>query len=138
VRGGAAAAAAAAAAAEAPAARAFFPRLAFANHDCEPNAEADEEVEAEAEAEAETEAAVRAAADAATAAATLPEAPARFAYTLTARRAIAEGEEVTISYVPRAWPLARRRGALSSTFDFDCDCARCAREAAEEAAEAAR
>jgi len=101
----------------APTCRAFFPRLAFANHDCDPNAEADEEV---VEAEA---------ADAATA---------RFAYSLTARRAIAEGEEVTISYVPRAWPLARRRGALSSTFDFDCDCARCAREAAEEAAEAAR
>jgi hypothetical protein len=101
----------------APTCRAFFPRLAFANHDCDPNAEADEEV---VEAEA---------ADAA---------PSRFAYSLMARRAIAEGEEVTISYVPRAWPLARRRGALSSTFDFDCDCARCAREAAEEAAEAAR
>ena len=120
VRGGGGAAgggAGGAGGAGAPTCRAFFPRLAFANHDCDPNAEADEEVVKAEAAEA---------------------APARFAYALTARRAIAEGEEVTISYVPRAWPLARRRGALSSTFDFDCDCARCAREAAEEAAEAAR
>ena len=119
----------------APTCRAFFPALAFANHDCEPNAEADEEAAEASEAtEAEAEA-PNGAISAAAASAAAFVAP-RFVYPLRARRALAAGEEVTISYVPRAWPLARRRGALEATFDFTCDCARCCREATEAAEDA--
>jgi len=44
---------------------------------------------------------------------------------LTARRAIAAGEEVFSCYVPRAWPKSARREALRETYGFDCDCPRC-------------
>lgn len=44
---------------------------------------------------------------------------------LTARRAIKAGEEITVTYVPRAWPKERRREALRATWSFECACARC-------------
>ena len=44
-----------------------------------------------------------------------------------ALRDLEEGEEVTISYVPVGWDLARRAQALS-TFGFRCRCERCAKE----------
>ncbi len=36
------------------------------------------------------------------------------------------GAEVSISYVPRAWPKARRQAALESAYGFTCTCPRCA------------
>ncbi|KAI8466324.1 MAG: hypothetical protein J3K34DRAFT_485005 [Monoraphidium minutum] len=49
-----------------------------------------------------------------------------------AARAIAAGEEVTISYfgAEQLTPLAARRAALRAAFGFDCGCTRCAGEAA--------
>lgn len=48
-------------------------------------------------------------------------------YEITARRPIAEGEEIMVAYVPRAWPRAKRRAALEETWGVVCACARCAR-----------
>jgi hypothetical protein len=39
---------------------------------------------------------------------------------------IAEGEEVSISYVPRHLPAAARREKLAVLYGFDCACGRCA------------
>ena len=52
---------------------------------------------------------------------------------IVAKRGIAEGEEVTLSYVDEAAPLEARRRALAE-YGFACGCARCA---AEEGAAAA-
>jgi len=46
-------------------------------------------------------------------------------YVLTARRAVAAGEELTVAYAPRAAPKAARRAALAA-YGFACACARCA------------
>jgi hypothetical protein len=48
------------------------------------------------------------------------------AYALTARAPIAEGEEITVAYVPRSWEKARRAAALGEGWGFACGCARCA------------
>lgn len=44
---------------------------------------------------------------------------------LVAERNVAEGEEVTISYVPRSAPRAVRQAALQRAHGFVCACARC-------------
>ena len=44
---------------------------------------------------------------------------------LIAERDIDEGEEITISYVPRSLPLHERRESLQSRHNFLCTCARC-------------
>lgn len=46
-------------------------------------------------------------------------------YALTARRPIAPDEELTISYVPRAWRRRARADALTRMWGFTCACARC-------------
>ena len=46
-----------------------------------------------------------------------------------ALRDLADGEEVTLSYVPVGWDLAARAAALRG-YGFRCRCARCARERA--------
>jgi len=58
---------------------------------------------------------------------------------LVAERDVAEGEEVTISYVPRGAPRAERRATLQRLHGFVCDCERCgAAEAGEGAPERER
>ena len=47
-------------------------------------------------------------------------------YELEARADIPAGAEVTIAYVPRSWPRARRQAELAGTWGFTCACARCA------------
>ncbi|KAL7420279.1 hypothetical protein Q5752_005248 [Cryptotrichosporon argae] len=49
--------------------------------------------------------------------------------TLLARRAVAPGDEFTISYVDFNMPRSLRRDALREGYGFWCACARCAREA---------
>ena len=48
---------------------------------------------------------------------------------LVARRAIAAGEEVTISYVDEDAPTAERQRGLAS-YGFRCECRRCTRKRA--------
>jgi len=88
---------------EAESGRGFFPLLGLINHSCSPNS-------------AITQCGFAGA---------LRDASSPPAYALAARRDIAQGDEVTYSYVPRAWPLARRRAALEASYGFVCDCARC-------------
>ncbi|OEH79560.1 uncharacterized protein LOC34623874 [Cyclospora cayetanensis] len=47
--------------------------------------------------------------------------------TLRAERPIAEGDELTISYVPLSLPQKKRQALLDS-YRFTCDCARCVQE----------
>lgn len=47
-------------------------------------------------------------------------------YALTARAPIAEGQEITVSYVPRSWEKQKRRLALNEGWGFSCACSRCA------------
>ena len=54
-----------------------------------------------------------------------------------ALRDIEAGEELTVSYVDEAQPLAARRAALAS-YRFECRCAKCERESREEAMDRAR
>jgi hypothetical protein len=83
--------------------RGFFPLLGLVNHSCAPNA-------------AITQCSFAGA---------LRDASSPPAYALTARREIAAGDEITYAYVPRAWPLARRRAALEASYGFVCECERC-------------
>jgi hypothetical protein len=46
-------------------------------------------------------------------------------YSLQARRAIAAGEEITISYCPRAWNKPLRSKEFQEAWGFTCKCARC-------------
>ena len=54
--------------------------------------------------------------------------------TVLARRAIPRGEELTITYVDPALPVATRRRRLLEWGFGECACARCVSEAAEAAA----
>ena len=47
---------------------------------------------------------------------------------LTALRDLADGDELTISYVEPRLPYYERRRVLRDSYGFDCDCDRCARE----------
>jgi hypothetical protein len=85
--------------------RAVYAAVALANHCCLPNARASQEGGAEA-----------LGGDGA-------PPPRRL---LEARRDIAAGEEVTISYVPVTWMRRPRRRALEATWGFACACPRCA------------
>jgi len=48
-------------------------------------------------------------------------------------RPVSPGEELTISYVDAAMPVAERRSILKRHYSFECDCARCAAELKETA-----
>ena len=48
--------------------------------------------------------------------------------TLTALRDIAEGEEVTISYIDATQPVEERRKTLMAHYGFECRCGRCVEE----------
>jgi len=93
---------------ESPQCRALFCFILYANHSCYPNAEANQ-VDG-----------------------LLTSFDDELIYTLTAKRNITMGEEVTISYLPTSWPRSKRRGNLSATYDFDCDCEKCNEEEEEE------
>ena len=84
--------------------RGLFPVLCLANSSCCPNATSEEDAGAVAGGAG-------------------GGAP---VYALRARRALAAGEEVLVSYVPRAWPKARRAAELRAAWGFACACARCA------------
>ena len=96
--------------------RAVYPAVALANHSCLPSARASQEGGA------------------------LPLAPSEEAEgggggggggggaprrLLEARRDLAAGEEVTLSYVPVTWMRGPRRRALEATWGFSCACPRC-------------
>ena len=81
-----------------PGARALFPVLCLCNHSCSSNA----------------------------AAAQVGSSSSTPHYALTARKPIAAGEEITVSYVPRSWSKAKRRAGLREGWGFICDCERCA------------
>lgn len=49
-------------------------------------------------------------------------------YTLTTRRPVAAGDEITVAYVPRSWHRAKRLAALSAGWGIACACPRCARD----------
>ncbi len=85
--------------------RALFPVVGLANSDCDANAAAQQAAPGSADA------------------ADMGGLPVSV---VTARRAIAAGEEITTAYVPRAWSQAARRAALEATWGFECACARCA------------
>ena len=82
--------------------RGFFPLLGLCNHSCSPSCSI-------------TQVSFG-----------LRNAAAPPVYALVARRDLAAGEELTFAYVPRSWPLARRKAALHASYSFDCDCPRCA------------
>ena len=44
---------------------------------------------------------------------------------VTARRALAAGEELTICYVDERWPKHQRQTVLRDHYKFECDCPRC-------------
>jgi copper homeostasis protein len=90
---------------ETPKCRALFCLILYANHSCNPNAEANQVNESLTSFDDE-----------------------ELTYKLTAKRRIKAGEEVTISYLPTTWPRSKRRGNLSATYDFDCDCEKCLEE----------
>ena len=96
---------------EVPQCRAFFCFILYANHSCNPNAEANQAEECSL---------------------TSFEDDTPILYTLTAKRFITKGEEITISYLPTNWTRSKRQGNLSATYDFDCDCSRCKQEEEEE------
>ena len=81
--------------------RAVYPAVAMANHSCLPSARASQEGAGEAD----------------------EAVPRRV---LEARRDLAAGEEVTISYIPVTWMRAPRRRVLQTSWGFACDCPRCA------------
>jgi hypothetical protein len=87
--------------------RALFPGIAMVNHDCNPNARTFQE--------AVEEGGVGVGGD--------DGAPRRV---LEARRDIAAGEEITISYVPTTWVKAARAARLGASWGFACACTRCA------------
>jgi hypothetical protein len=86
--------------------RALFPGIAMVNHDCNPCARTFQEGEA------------------AEGGGGGGEQPRR--RVLEARRDIAAGEEVTISYVPTTWVKPARAARLAASWGFACACARCA------------
>jgi SET domain-containing protein len=45
-----------------------------------------------------------------------------------AKQDIAEGEEITISYVDPEWPGHLRRDTLKRDYGFECHCPRCVEE----------
>jgi len=96
---------------EVPQCRALFCFILYANHSCNPNAEANQAEECSL---------------------TSFEDDTPILYTLTANRFITKGEEITISYLPTNWTRSKRQGNLSATYDFDCDCSRCKQEEEEE------
>ena len=51
---------------------------------------------------------------------------------LVATRDLAEGDEVTVSYVDESLPLRQRRASLEFGYGFFCRCERCLAEEAEE------
>ena len=53
---------------------------------------------------------------------------------LTARRAVAAGEELTITYLDSSAPVHARRGKLLHGYGFECACARCTAQLAEDRA----
>ena len=46
-------------------------------------------------------------------------------FALEARETIAAGEEITVAYLPRAWPRALRAEVCQTQWGFECHCARC-------------
>jgi hypothetical protein len=78
--------------------RALFPGIAMVNHDCNPNARTFQEGGG----------------------GSLPR------RVLEARRDIAAGEEVTISYLPTTWVKPARAARLAAVWGFACACGRCA------------
>lgn len=96
---------------EVPQCRALFCFILYANHSCHPNAEANQAEECSL---------------------TSFEDDTPILYTLSAKRFITKGEEITISYLPTSWTRSKRQGNLSATYDFDCDCSRCEEEEKEE------
>ncbi|KAF9873006.1 hypothetical protein CkaCkLH20_09516 [Colletotrichum karsti] len=58
----------------------------------------------------------------------------KLAGTILAQRDIAEGEEITISYISPELTRERRRKMLKKEFGFECSCAKCAAPAEEIAA----
>ena len=82
--------------------RGLFPILCLSNASCDPSAIAEEERREEEE--------------------TGPP-----VYVLRARRAILAGEEITVSYCPRAWRKSKRKKELLENWGFDCNCDRCSR-----------
>ncbi len=81
--------------------RAFFPMGSFSNHSCSPNAIIQQIYDDNGS--------------------SLP----RPEYAIIAREEIAVGNEIFISYVPRAWSKVKRQTALLETWGFSCDCKRC-------------
>ncbi|PFH37806.1 putative histone lysine methyltransferase, SET [Besnoitia besnoiti] len=51
--------------------------------------------------------------------------------TVSTRRRVDAGEELTVSYVDETLPAARRRQLLHATYGFLCSCSRCIRESAD-------
>lgn len=51
-----------------------------------------------------------------------------FIGSLSARRDIKAGEEITVDYVDIDWPLSKRQAYLKEKYSFDCQCAKCVRE----------
>ena len=83
--------------------RAVYLAVSMCNHSCQPSARASQEGGALALQED----------------APLPR------RVLEARRDIAAGEEVTISYVPVTWMRAPRAAVLQASWGFQCQCQRC-------------
>lgn len=81
-------------------ARALFLCLCIANHSCAPTARAAQQLGK-------------------------PGSPPVFA--LEARYPIAVGEEITVAYLPRVWPLAKRAQFTRIQWGFACACLRCSR-----------
>jgi len=50
---------------------------------------------------------------------------------LVARRPIAAGEELSITYMDSSRPFAERRARLLHGYGFECACAKCQRDKAE-------
>ena len=90
--------------------RALFPVLGLANHSCAANAKVYEIVSDS---------------DDGSQATTADGIPVPPVYALEARKGIAAGTEITISYAPRSWPKAKRQSELQSTWGFSCACPRC-------------
>lgn len=49
---------------------------------------------------------------------------------LVARRAIAAGDEVTITYLDSSLPVVERRARLQGSYGFQCTCPLCVAQAA--------